>query len=100
MPLIDTHTVEIIAKLARIRLNEEEAARIHRELSQVIEFIETLNELDTHSVEPVRGGTHLENTMRSDTDTAPFDAINAASLVEASPEHQNGWIKVKPVFTP
>lgn len=100
MPLIDPHTVQSIAKLARIRLTEEEAARIHRELSQVIEFIETLNELDTHSVEPVRGGTLLENIMRPDTDTALFDAINAASLVRANPEHQNGWIKVKSVFTP
>lgn len=100
MSLIDPHTVASIAKLARIRLTEEEETRIPRELSQVIEFIETLNKLDTHSVEPVRGGTHLENTMRSDTDTALFDAINAASLVEVSPEHQNGWIKVKSVFTP
>lgn len=100
MLLIDTHTVETIAKLARIRLTEEEAVRIRRELSQVIEFIEALNELDTHLVEPVRGGTLLENIMRPDTDTVLFDAINAASLLEASPESQNGWIKVKSVFTP
>lgn len=100
MPLIDPHTVETIAKLARIRLTEEEETRIPRELSQVIEFIEALSELDTHSVEPVRGGTLLENIMRLDEDTTLFDAINAASLVEASPEHENGWIKVKSVFTP
>ena len=98
MPLIDTHTVEAIAKLARIRLTEEETARIRRELSQVIQFIETLNELDTHSAEPVRGGTLLENITRPDTDITPRHAVNAALLVHASPESHNGWIKVKSVF--
>ncbi len=98
MTLIDTPTIETVARLARIRLTEEEAVRFQDELSGMIKFIETLNELNTDLVEPIRGGTLSHNIVRPDENPASNYVVDNASLIHASPESEKGWIKVKAIF--
>ena len=95
---ITQQDVEHIANLARIELNAEEKKMFEAELSGILAFVETLNELDTGNVEPVTGGTLLRNVMREDEQTDDYMEGMSARLIEAAPEKKDGFVKVKSVF--
>ena len=50
--MIDRDQVLHVAKLARLRLSDEEVDRMAGELSKILEHVETMNELDLEGVEP------------------------------------------------
>lgn len=50
---LDKATVAHIAALARIRLSEAELEPLTDELSQILNWVEQLNEVDTSTVEPM-----------------------------------------------
>jgi aspartyl-tRNA(Asn)/glutamyl-tRNA(Gln) amidotransferase subunit C len=58
--------VRHIAKLARLRLTEEEEAAMSSQLSQILDYVEQLNELDLTGVEPMSHVLDLVNAMRDD----------------------------------
>lgn len=90
--------VEHIARLARIELTDAEIAKYENDLSGILDFVNKLNEADTEHVAPLAGGTELKNVMREDVFEIQHDSIEAAMLVKAAPEHENGFVKVKKVF--
>jgi aspartyl-tRNA(Asn)/glutamyl-tRNA(Gln) amidotransferase subunit C len=63
---LDKATVARIAALARIRMTEDEQARLAGELSQIITWIEQLDEVDTNGVEPMASVAHQKLPMRDD----------------------------------
>ena len=87
-----------IAKLARIELGEEEKTKFEKDLSAILEFVEKLSEVDTTNVEPMTGGTILENVMRADAQVDKSLEGKSAELIDAAPERKGGYIKVKAVF--
>ena len=50
---VDRATVHRIAHLARIAVTEEEAARLEKELSGILEWVAQLDEIDTSNDEPM-----------------------------------------------
>lgn len=50
---VDKSTVARIARLARIRVSEDELATLAGELDKIMGWIEQLNEVDTEGVEPM-----------------------------------------------
>jgi|SRR3989344_6188729 len=90
--------VKRIAHLARIELAEHEEQKFEKELSAILEFVEKLNEVDTKNVEPMSGGTTLENITRPDEQMDVSLEQKSVELLEAVPERKNGWVKVKAVF--
>jgi aspartyl-tRNA(Asn)/glutamyl-tRNA(Gln) amidotransferase subunit C len=50
---LDAAAVARIARLARIRLTQDEQTNLAGELSQVMAWIDTLREVDTEGVEPM-----------------------------------------------
>ena len=95
---ITNKDVEHIAHLARIELNAQEKKMFETELSGILSFVQTLNELDTSNVEPVTGGTMLEDVMRDDEQSDVYMEGMSARLVEAAPDKKDRFIKVKSVF--
>jgi len=90
--------VEHIAKLARIELSVEEKKMFETELSGILLFVETLNEIDTAGIEPVNGGTLLKNVMRPDEQVDAYMEKKSGQLIEAVPEKNGNLVKVKSVF--
>lgn len=90
--------VEHIAHLARIELNEEEKTKFEKELSAILEFVKKLNEVDTDNVEPMTGGTSLENATRPDEQIDKTLDNMVGKLIEAAPDKKGRWVKVKSVF--
>lgn len=96
--MITDKNVEHIAALARIQLTAEEEKRFEKELSAILDFVEKLNEVNTQNIEPMTGGTNLENVMREDNQIDKNLENKSAELVNAAPDKKEGWIKVKAVF--
>lgn len=63
---VDKATVAHIAALARIRLAEDELDPLARELSQILGWVEQLNELDTTDVAPMTSAFAAGLPMRED----------------------------------
>ena len=74
--------VRHIAKLARLRLTDDEVERFSKELTSILGYIETLTEVDTSTVEPTTNVTGLTNRFRDDViakDTPTTDELLATS---------------------
>jgi aspartyl-tRNA(Asn)/glutamyl-tRNA(Gln) amidotransferase subunit C len=64
--VIDREQVLHVARLARLRLAEDEIDRMSRELSTVLDHIEKISELDLEGVAPTSHVVEVENVLRPD----------------------------------
>jgi aspartyl-tRNA(Asn)/glutamyl-tRNA(Gln) amidotransferase subunit C len=64
--VIDREQVLHVARLARLRLSDEEVERMAGELSAILEHVERINELDLDGVEPTSHVVDVENVLRPD----------------------------------
>lgn len=86
-----------VAKLARIELSEEDVEKFSTQLSDILEYVNQLQAVDTDGVEPTAQVTGLENTWREDeVMDCPADEREAA--LSQAPERAANLIKVKSVF--
>jgi aspartyl-tRNA(Asn)/glutamyl-tRNA(Gln) amidotransferase subunit C len=63
---VDEATVRRIARLARIKVTDSEAKGLEKELTQILEWVEQLGEVDTQSVEPMTRVVPTALKMRED----------------------------------
>jgi len=71
---IEREQVLHIARLARVGLSEEEVQRFEAQLSQILDYFQVLQELDTSDVPPTSHVLPLENVMREDEPLPPLPA--------------------------
>ena len=64
--MIDREQVLHVARLARLRLTEDEVERMSGELSTILDHIEKIGELDLEEVEPTSHVVQVENVLRPD----------------------------------
>ena len=64
--VIDREQVLHVARLARLRLGEEEVERMAGELSGILDHVDRIAELDLDDVEPTSHVVELENVLRPD----------------------------------
>jgi len=58
--------IEKIAHLARLRIAEEDIPRYAQELSNILEMVEQMNNVDTHTVVPMAHPLEASQRLRSD----------------------------------
>jgi aspartyl-tRNA(Asn)/glutamyl-tRNA(Gln) amidotransferase subunit C len=66
---LDPATVRRIAKLARIRVTEEQVGPLQDQLNGIIGWIEQLNEVDVEGVAPLTGAADMVMRLRDDVVT-------------------------------
>jgi aspartyl-tRNA(Asn)/glutamyl-tRNA(Gln) amidotransferase subunit C len=66
MAEISREDVVHVANLARLHLTDDEVDRMQAQLSNILEAIETLRDVDTSHVGPTASVIGLENVMRDD----------------------------------
>ena len=64
--MITTDTVEHVAKLARLRLSEDEKKLFTEQLGKIIGYFDELAALDTTGIEPMSHALPVINVMRED----------------------------------
>jgi aspartyl-tRNA(Asn)/glutamyl-tRNA(Gln) amidotransferase subunit C len=63
---IDKESIKKIAHLARLEFDESSAEKMSKDMSQILDWVEKLNELDTEGVEPLTTMSSEVNDMRED----------------------------------
>src|SRR5215472_1576306 len=88
---LDKATVAQFAALARIRLSDAELEPLASELSQILDWVEQLNEVDTTGVAPMASAAATQLPMRDDavTDGGCRDAT-AQCLYHADTRARSG----------
>ena len=61
--------IEQVANLSRIKLTDEEKGIFREQLTDILGYIEKLNELDTRDVEPTSHVLSMKNIFRDDEQT-------------------------------
>ncbi len=70
---ITRQQVEYIAELSRLSLSEAEVLAMERDLERILDYVASLQELDTEGVEPTAHAIALATPLRSDRATAAMD---------------------------
>ena len=87
--MIDREQVLHVARLARLRLSDEEVERMADDLSSILEHVERINELDLDGVEPTSHVIDVENVLRPDEPRPSIERDRA--LAEAPDAAQAGF---------
>ena len=64
--MIDREQVLHVARLARLELSDDEVTKISGELSNILEHIEKIGELDLDGVPPTSHAVEVSNALRAD----------------------------------
>ncbi|SDP79264.1 aspartyl/glutamyl-tRNA(Asn/Gln) amidotransferase subunit C [Mucilaginibacter sp. OK268] len=92
---IDKETVEKVAHLARLELNETEKQEMIKDMSKILDFMAKLNELDTTGVEPLVYMTGDANILRDDV---VKQRITHEEALENAPKHDENYFLVAKVI--
>jgi aspartyl-tRNA(Asn)/glutamyl-tRNA(Gln) amidotransferase subunit C len=89
--MIDRDQVLHVAKLARLKVTDDEVDRMAEELSKILEHVETMNELDLEGVEPTSHVVDLTNVLRDDV---PRPGLPREKALEQAPDAAEGGFRV------
>ena len=92
---VDAGTVRHIARLARIAVSDEEVAALAPELSNILGWIEQLQEVDVAGVQPMTAV--IPNTLRLRDDVVTEGGIQGDVLKNA-PAAEHGFFAVPRVI--
>ena len=85
-----------LAALSRLKLSNDEIERFRSELSEILSFVEVLNNADTAGLEPTYQVTGLKNITRPDQ---PRDyGYKTTDLLKNAPALHDGQFKVRRVL--
>jgi len=84
---VDQATVRRIARLARIKLSDEDVPRLEGELNAILKWIEMLNEVDVSGIEPLTSVVEVEMKMRTDVVTDGNMPDNVVANAPATEDH-------------
>lgn len=89
---ISDETIEYVGILAKLELSDTEKENAKRDMGDILDYIDKLNELDTSDVEPMSHVFPVNNVFREDTVENGDDREN---MLKNAPE-QNGEAYVVP----
>jgi aspartyl-tRNA(Asn)/glutamyl-tRNA(Gln) amidotransferase subunit C len=91
---IDTDTARKVARLARIRVDEERLPALAAEFDAILRFVEQLREVDVEGVEPMTSVTPMRLKRREDVVT---DGGRPAEVLLNAPDAREGFFAVPKV---
>lgn len=92
---IDTQTAAKVAKLARIKVEDEALPGLAAEFNTILDFIEQLNEVDVEGVDPMTSVTPQRLKRRDDVVT---DGNQADKVLSNAPDAREGFFAVPKVM--
>ena len=85
--IISDETIEYVGILAKLELSEEEKEQAKKDMANMLDYIDTLNELDTSGVEPMSHVFPVNNVFREDVVVNGDDREN---ILANAPEERGG----------
>jgi len=94
---MDFTEIDHLLKLARIELSSQEKEKIALDLENILDYVKQLQKLNTDGVEPMTGGTLLENICHKDKiNEQKQDA--SKELKKSAPCLKDNYFKIPPIF--
>ena len=90
MARVTASTVDHVARLARLSLTAEERETFARQLDQILAYAESIQTLDTASVEPMSHAVTSE-MLREDV---PAPSLDRTRVLEAAPDAAENLFRV------
>lgn len=84
--VITDETMDYVGILAKLELSEEEKERAKKDMEEMLDYIDKLNELDTAEVEPMSHVFPVSNVFREDIVTNG----NGQEMTLANAPERNG----------
>ncbi|MCL4675070.1 MAG: Asp-tRNA(Asn)/Glu-tRNA(Gln) amidotransferase subunit GatC [Pararhodobacter sp.] len=94
MSTLDLDTARRVAKLARIRVPEQNLPQLAEQLSGILTFMEQLNEVDVVGIEPMTSVTPMRLKRRQDGVT---DGNLQDKILSNAPDAREGFFAVPKV---
>ncbi|MDE5966010.1 MAG: Asp-tRNA(Asn)/Glu-tRNA(Gln) amidotransferase subunit GatC [Lachnospiraceae bacterium] len=92
---ITDETIEYVGILAKLELSGEEREQAKKDMSNMLDYVGMLNELDTEGVEPMSHAFPIHNVFREDEVTNGDDREN---MLLNAPEAKEGTYVVPKTF--
>lgn len=92
--IVDEEKIKHIAKLSKIELKKEEIPVLSKQIEQILEYVEQLDEIDNNN-EPLENLTGNYNILREDIVT---NFENKNKIIENAPKSKDGFILVPKVL--
>jgi aspartyl-tRNA synthetase len=92
---ISPEHVRHIARLARLKLTDSEVLLYQKDLNAILEYVETLGELDAENVRPMSHVIPMKNVWREDK---PGKAGKAEEILSNAPEREKDFFKVPKII--
>ncbi|HOC03215.1 MAG TPA: Asp-tRNA(Asn)/Glu-tRNA(Gln) amidotransferase subunit GatC [bacterium] len=95
MEKIDRKTVNYLAKLARIRIDETQMDSIVSDLATIISYVSQLNQINTEDVQPAKHVLPFHNISRKDN-IKP--SLPLEDVLKNAPEKTGNFFKVPKII--
>ncbi|MFH1995960.1 MAG: Asp-tRNA(Asn)/Glu-tRNA(Gln) amidotransferase subunit GatC [Candidatus Omnitrophota bacterium] len=93
---ISKEQVQHVALLSRLSLSDEELELYRKQLGSIIEYIDTLNKLDTDGVQPTSHPlSSMKNVFRDD-ELKP--SLSVEDALKNAPEREGDFFKIPKVI--
>lgn len=93
--VISDETMEYVGILAKLELSPEEKEQAKEDMAKMLDYIDTLNELDTSGVEPMSHVFPVHNVFREDVVT---NGDEREEILANAPEAKEGAFVVPKTF--
>ena len=98
MPITETD-IEKIAQLAHLEISTDEIRTFAPQISEIVAYVEELNEIDTSNVEPALGGLTPEGeATTSDREDAVQPSLGQQVALNQAPDPAAGHFRVPKVL--
>lgn len=87
--------VRYVAHLARLQLTDDEVESLTEDMSEILGYMETLEELDTSNVEPLEHVIEMEYRLRDDKAKEPLSHKEA---LKNAPDADSDYFRVPKVI--
>lgn len=92
---LTTEQVKYVAKLGNLSLSSEEEDLYAEQLSEILDYIDQLNSVDTSNVEPTFNVTGKSSVWREDV---AGESLSQEEALKNAPKARNGYFVTKGVF--
>ncbi len=87
--------VRHIATLARVGLSEEDVPKLQEHLSEILDYFQILNKLDTAGVPPTAHTLPLQNIMREDEVRV---SLAREDILRNAPQREDAYFRVSSIL--
>lgn len=94
--MINKKDVEYIANLANLKIDEDDKELFTRQLDDILNYVEKLNELDTEGVVPTAYTVPMKNVLREDR-VGP--SIPREKALANAPDKKDGQFRVPRIIS-